>query len=567
MEVHQGSSATRVLVAGAGPVGLTMAAALAKQGLTVRIIDKAPQASDKSKALVVWSRTLELLDKLDLADRFVEAGLPAEGVSIYGAGKRLMHIAVDNSKSPFARPLMLPQCETERLLAEHLTRLGLAVERGTELVSFVEQPDGIVATLRRDGQEEITNAAWLIGCDGAHSTVRHVLATPFVGTTEPSEWMLADVHLSGTRAKVEIEIYWHEKGILALFPITRDRYRMIADLGSIASAPAVEPTLADVQAKLDERGPGGIQASDPIWLANFRVNERKVSEYRHGRAFLAGDAAHIHSPAGGQGMNTGMQDAFNLAWKLALVDRGQAQAEMLLSSYSVERSKVGDQVLRGASLVTDIATLRNPLAQFVRNHTASLLGSFSFVRDKIRDTLGELSINYRTSPLSVEEWSVGRNASAPDHGTVHAGDHGTVRAGDRLPDAPLVDPASGQRVTLFDSTAGPLHTLILLAGDGSQTSIAALRTIAQQVETAFPDILVPLLIVPQGTQAATGSTGTNLRVRIDCEGAVCRQHGAHGAAVVVVRPDGYIGYRGQTAASDRLLAYLEKYLVRGTSAG
>jgi hypothetical protein len=167
----------------------------------------------------------------------------------------------------------------------------------------------------------------------------------------------------------------------------------------------------------------------------------------------------------------------------------------------------------------------------------------------------------------VEEWSVGRNASAPDHGTVHAGDHGTVRAGDRLPDAPLVDPASGQRVTLFDSTAGPLHTLILLAGDGSQTSIAALRTIAQQVETAFPDILVPLLIVPQGTQAATGSTGTNLRVRIDCEGAVCRQHGAHGAAVVVVRPDGYIGYRGQTAASDRLLAYLEKYLVRGTSAG
>jgi 2-polyprenyl-6-methoxyphenol hydroxylase-like FAD-dependent oxidoreductase len=535
-----------------------MAAALAKQGLTVRIIDKAPQASDKSKALVVWSRTLELLDKIGLADRFVECGLPAEGVNIYGGGKRLVHIAVDNSKSPFAHPLMIPQCETERLVAEHLSRLGLVIERGTELVSFVEQPDRIVATLRRDGREETTTAAWLAGCDGAHSTVRHTLATPFVGTAEPSQWMLADVHLSGAVAKAEIELYWHEKGVLALFPIAPGRYRVIADLGLAQETQLVDPTLADVQAKLDERGPGGIKASDPIWLANFRINERKVADYRHGRVFLAGDAAHIHSPAGGQGMNTGMQDAFNLAWKLALVDRGQARAEMLLGSYSLERSKVGDQLLRAAGLITEIATVRNPLAQFVRNHTASLLGSFSFVRDKMRDVLGELSINYRASPLAVEDWAAGRESAA--------GDRGTVRAGDRLPDAPLVDPASGSRVTLFDSTAGALHTLILLAADGSQASIESLRAIAQQVETAFPEVLVPLLIVPQGTEAAAAHPGANLLVRIDCEGAVCRQHAARSAAVVVVRPDGYIGYRGQTADANRLLDYLEKYLVRRTSA-
>ena len=245
-----------------------------------------------------------------------------------------------------------------------------------------------------------------------------------------------------------------------------------------------------MQAKLDERGPGNLTASDPVWLAGFRISERKVVDYRTGRVFLAGDAADIHSPAGGQGMNTGMQDAFNLAWKLALVNRGQAQAEMLLDSYSSERGKVAELVLRGAGVATDVATLRNPLAQLVRNHTASLLGSFSFVQDKIRDLLGELSIHYRTSPLSVEDWADGRVAESKGSGT--------IRAGDRLPDAPLLDPTTGGHVTLFGSTSGPLHTLILLAGDGSRQSIDYLRAVAQQVETAFPKVLVPLLIVPAG---------------------------------------------------------------------
>ena len=161
----QGSAAT-VLVVGEGPVGLTMAAALLEQGLPVRIIDKAPQASDKSKALVVWSRTLELLDKLGLAGRFYQTGLAAQGFNIYGGGKKLLHMTVDNSRSPFAHPLMIPQCETERLLAEHLAARGVAVEWGVELVSLVENPAGVVATLRRDGNEETFQAPWLIGCDG-----------------------------------------------------------------------------------------------------------------------------------------------------------------------------------------------------------------------------------------------------------------------------------------------------------------------------------------------------------------------------------------------------------------
>ena len=198
--------------------------------------------------------------------------------------------------------------------------------------------------------------------------------------------MLADAHVEGPLASDEVSVFWQEGGVLAFFPINRDRFRMIADLGAVSEhSPKADPTLAEAQAKVDERGPGGLTLSDPIWLANFRINERKVADYRCGRLMLAGDAAHVHSPAGGQGMNTGMQDGFNLAWKLALVQRAEGQAEPLLGSYSVERSAVGDQVLTNAERFTTLATLRNPVAKWLRNHIAPILGSFQFVQDKIRN--------------------------------------------------------------------------------------------------------------------------------------------------------------------------------------
>ena len=186
--------------------------------------------------------------------------------------------------------------------------------------------------------------AWLIGCDGAHSTVRHGLNLTFEGDTLMSDWILGDVHLTGwTKDPHEVNTYWHADGVLVVFPISPERFRVIADFGvAQGNERRADPTLAEVQAVLDRRGPGGIRISDPIWLAAFRINERKVTNYRAGRVFLAGDAAHVHSPAGGQGMNTGMQDACNLAWKLAMVIRGVANAEPLLESYNLERSAVGE---------------------------------------------------------------------------------------------------------------------------------------------------------------------------------------------------------------------------------
>jgi 2-polyprenyl-6-methoxyphenol hydroxylase-like FAD-dependent oxidoreductase len=453
--------AVEALVVGAGPVGLTMAAALHQHGIRCRIIDKAAAPTDKSKALVVWSRTLELLDNLGLAETFVHNGLKATGASVYGNGKRLAHIAIHTVESPFGFPLMLPQSETERLLNEHLTHNGIGVERRVELVSFRETPDKIACTLRNaDGQEESLEVPWLIGCDGAHSAVRHTLGVPFTGQAEPNDWLLADVHVEGPLAPNEVSVFWHEKGVLVTFPISGNRARVIADLGTAGPTAPPDPTLAQVQAKVDERGPGGLTLTDPVWLAGFRINERKVSDYRLGRVMLAGDAAHIHSPAGGQGMNTGMQDAFNLAWKLALVERGQAQAEPLLASYSIERSTVGDQVLQGAGRVTTIATLRNPVAQYLRNHIAAVVASFGFVQDKIANALCELNINYRQGPLSTDNWR---------------GHSGTIKAGDRLPDGSLTSATNGTKTTLFAAIRGTRHNLLLLPGSHDPQAVSQLR--------------------------------------------------------------------------------------------
>lgn len=391
-----------VLVVGAGPVGLTLAAELARYGLSVRIVDKAAQRTDKSKALVLWSRTLELMDRMNCSAPFIAAGMKATGATITTGEKQIAHVDLSGVASPHPYALMIPQCETERLLEEHLSTLGVTVERSVELAQFTATGDGIVATLgHADGRQESVESSWLIGCDGAHSTVRHQLGFEFEGNTLFSDWILGDVHLKGVPNPGEINVIWHADGIIVLFPITETRFRVIADVGVTGAERRPDPSLEEIQAVLDHRGPGGIMASAPIWLSSFHINERKVKEYRAGRVFLAGDAAHIHSPAGGQGMNTGMQDAFNLAWKLALVSHDECP-DALLESFSFERSVIGDQVLKAAGRLTTIATLRGGIQQSIRNHLASLVFGLAPVRDAMANTITELSIGYPKSPLTQQ---------------------------------------------------------------------------------------------------------------------------------------------------------------------
>ena len=390
-----------VLVVGAGPVGMTMASELARYGVPVRIVDKAAQRTDKSKALVVWSRTLELLDRGGGSAPFVDAGFKAEAVNVIAGDKLIGRVSMASVQSPYPFGLMLPQSETERLLEDRLRHLGVAVERQVELVTFRSNAASVEAVLRHaDGHEEAVSADWLVGCDGAHSAVRHGLGVPFTGETNKSDWMLADVHMTGYPfPDTEVSVYWHRDGVFVIFPISPGRYRIIADLPAAGAEHPPAPTLEQVQAIMDRRGPRGLRAFDPIWLAGFRINGRKVASYRWGRVFLAGDAAHVHSPAGGQGMNTGMQDAFNLAWKLALVVRKTCD-EHLLDSYSPERSSVGDEVLKAAGRLTAVGTMSNPVAQTVRNLVGHVMLGLSPVQHAFADTMTEVSIGYPESPLN-----------------------------------------------------------------------------------------------------------------------------------------------------------------------
>ena len=397
------------LIAGAGPVGLAMASELARYGLNVRIVDKAPVRTDKSKALVIWSRTLELMDSAGASAALLAAGRTCNAANLMSGAKILAHIVFDGVSSPHPYGLMIPQSETERVLDEHLQSFGVHVERSAELVSFHQTDTAVTCTVHKpDVGEETLEASWLIACDGAHSTVRHALNIPFEGETLASDWMLADVQLHGMPNPGEMHIFLHESGPLAIFPIGQpssqatesQRSRVIASVGAHRSGQArPEPTLADVQNILDQRGTGGVTASDPIWLANFGINERKISNYRSGRVFFAGDAAHIHSPAGGQGMNTGIQDACNLAWKLALV-RMRNCPDSLLDSYSAERSPVARQVLKSTGALTSLATMHNPALLAFRNTTVSLVLGFPPAKHAMADQLTELSVSYPESPLN-----------------------------------------------------------------------------------------------------------------------------------------------------------------------
>ena len=420
-----------VLIVGAGPVGLTMACELARYGVAIRIVDKAAQRTDKSKALVLWSRTLELLDRGGGSAPFIAAGFKAEAVNIIAGDKLIGHVGMAGVNSPYPFGLMLPQSETERLLEARLHGLGVPVERNVELASFTSGDTGVEAVLRhQDGPEETVSADWLVGCDGAHSVVRHGIGAPFVGETMDSDWLLADVHMRGyPYPDSEASVYWHHDGAFIIFPISPGRYRVLADLPPSGLEHPPAPTLEQVQAVIDRRGPPGTVAFDPIWLAAFRINGRKVSNYRSGRAFLAGDAAHVHSPAGGQGMNTGMQDAFNLAWKLALVVRDTCD-QRLLDSYSPERSKVGDEVLKNAGRLTAVGTLRNPVAQAVRNLVGQFMLGLAPVQREFADTMTEVSIGYPDSPLNGPGMHAGPKPGervAPLAGQVPVGSGDTPR--------------------------------------------------------------------------------------------------------------------------------------------
>ncbi len=386
---------TDVLIVGAGPVGLFLANECARRGLRWRLIEARATQSAHSKALAIFPRTLEIFDMAGLVNPFLDAANRVTAVAIVAHGRPLAHLRFAPEESPYRFIAMVPQDVTERLLAEQLQRRGGVVEYETSFVSAVEHQDLVSVTLEGKGQRQETTAAFVVGCDGAHSTVRHLLNLPFAGGEYDDLFMLADVQTNDTLRADELQLCPSEFGPLAIFPMSATRRRVVA---TIEHAEGDAPSLELVQKTLRQRAPTGIEASALHWSSYFRIHHRHVSELRVGRMFVAGDAAHIHSPFGGQGMNTGLHDVWNLVWKLDLVLRARG-SDRLLESYSAERLPVIKQVLETTHFLTRAMGTPNKFAQALRDTVIPMVSRLAPFQHAFVQRLSELGIAYRGSPI------------------------------------------------------------------------------------------------------------------------------------------------------------------------
>jgi 2-polyprenyl-6-methoxyphenol hydroxylase-like FAD-dependent oxidoreductase len=534
-----------VLIIGAGPVGLTLTNDLLRRGIDCRLIDSAPHATQKTKALGIHAKTLELLAKMGVVHTAIERGLQSPRFSLYSDGKRIARITFEEYllESPYPYVLMLPQHETERLLTEHLQSQGSAIEWQTELISVTQDEQGVQAVLRQaSGQEEHVRVRFLVGCDGAHSTVRHLLGLNFAGTTFEQSFAVGNVRVTWDLPYDEILAFVHRGNFIAYFPMADGRHRVVIAY-ELDKAPTGEVTLEEIQTVIDACGPAGARGSDPADLTRFHVNQRRAQHYARGRIFLAGDAAHIHSPIGAQGMNTGMQDALNLSWKLALVMHGQASAR-LLESYEVEREQVGEALLRGTELATRLALTRNPLLLALRQALAPVFfSSLPVAAHRLAEALSEISIAYPHSPI-VRDLREKK---------------GALQAGDRAPDGMVLARGNAEPEHLFETLNSPCSVLLVFAGYQKALAVEQQwREIETLLAEDYEQMIEAYLITKQ---AGAGSEQEADRILQDVTGELHQRYEIEQGGLLLVRPDGYIGFWGPFGATATLRAYVQEVFV------
>ena len=489
-----------VLVVGAGPTGLTLACHLARCGVSFRVIEAAPVPNPGSRGKGLQPRSLEVFDNLGIVERVIAHGqmaMPMRSTAPDGQVTMSDPPPMANRPDiPYMASLITPGWRTEEALRGKLTELGGTVEFGVTLSSFEQSEAGVSAVVVQNGESKTISARWLVGCDGGHSIVRKQSGISFVGETrEEVRMIVADVAVQGLNRDAW-HVWRHAEGMVSLCPLpSTDMFQYQA---GIAPGQDAELSLANIQATLDHRsGRADIRLQEPKWSSLWRANIRLVERYRQGAVFLAGDAAHVHSPAGGQGMNTGIQDAHNLGWKLAAVGKGASPA--LLDSYEAERRPVAASVL----------ALSNALLK-------QMLEDKGITTRRDTSTL-QLGVGYRDSTLARDD----RAEGAP------------LRAGDRAPDAPQLRTVEGER-RLFELTRGQHFTLLCFGG-------------APSVEA--PRLGLQILRVV-GKPAGPGEIS-------DAAGHLARAYGPTDRTLLLIRPDGYVGMisdSGDASAVSRYFA-------------
>ena len=479
---------TDVLIVGAGPTGLTLACSLARAGVGFHLIDKITERSPFSRALVVQLRSLEIFNQLGISDSLLPQGNQAGNAKLFVKRKLKVELPIFDVAYKGCRydnALFIEQGRTEHALESCLNGFGGNAHLGHELLEFEETTDGVTARCR--GQSEYTvESKYIVGCDGTHSAVRHGKDIDFKGAAYAQDFILADLDIGWDQPRDSFMAFQDREGFMALFPM-KDRSRLIAARGRYHED-APEPTLEDFREIFKRLVPYEAELSNPVWLARFHLHHRIAERFRKGRAMLAGDAAHIHSPVGGQGMNTGIQDAWNLGWKLAWALKSPASADALLESYHEERHPVGESLLRTTDEAFNFVAGQSWFAKMARNWLAPwvipLGASLPPVRNRARDLVTELGINYRHSSLC------GPGGGHP-------------RPGDRMPDFEI----DGESL---HAMLDPVRPTVLCVGDVTAESpdwksIRIGTVTPEQQELLNADGETHFLIRPDGHLAARAS--------------------------------------------------------------
>jgi 2-polyprenyl-6-methoxyphenol hydroxylase-like FAD-dependent oxidoreductase len=404
-----------VAVVGAGPAGLTLAGMLSGYGIRTGLLDGAAGPARHSRAAVVHARTLETLEPMDIVDEMLGGGVVVPHFGVRDRDRLLLGVDFDGLPTAHPYTLMLPQDRTEHILLGALRERGGQVLWGHEVVGLRQDAGRVEMVVRGARGERRVRARYVVGCDGGHSFVRGALGIPFQGDSYPQSFVLADVRMGWALPGDEVQLFFSPEGLVVVAPLPQGHHRVVA---TVDEAPA-EPSLSDVQALLDARGPRAQRprVEEVVWSSRFRVQHRVATRFREGGVFLCGDAAHVHSPAGGQGMNTGIQDAANLAWKLALVVRGRAPGS-LLDSYERERRPVAKGVVSTTDRLTRLATVRSPLLRRLRNTLIPIAGRAGRLPGRLAKNLSELDVAYRAGwsvdgSKTVERWAPKAQGALP----------------------------------------------------------------------------------------------------------------------------------------------------------
>ncbi|MGO4533382.1 FAD-dependent monooxygenase [Leifsonia sp. 2MCAF36] len=489
-----------VLVVGAGPVGLALAGDLARRGVDVWIVDALPAPTSESRAIVLHSRTLDHLEAHGVLPEIMKRGIVSTGMEFHSGGESIATLSFESIDAVHRHSVSLLQTDTEAVLAGRLAQLGVVVERSTTFTGYQQTDDDVAAAVTdRDGVSRTIRARYLVGADGARSAVRHAMGERLEGDFVGEDFLLADVDGDHPYEPSHFHTFLSTGDTTVLvFPLPAGRVRVMAQL-----PPGTDPDRAVTQEwaqqALDDRGVD-LRIRSAHWLARFRLKHGQVARYRVGRVFLAGDAAHIHSPAGGLGMNTGIQDAMNLGWKLAAAVHGHGD-DALLDSYQAERRPVAAEVIAFSTRISTMGTIKNPVAQHIRNAVVRFGFALPVVQDRLAEKVEEQRVRYLGSPI------------------VGGGGH-AIRPGDflHLHDSPVA--------AALARTTG--HLVIALRPTTERGDAEA---------AALPVGVVPLDISDDDRDRLVDATGLR------------------GGGVVIVRPDGYVGFIGPVTDAAGALRY------------